>query len=326
MELPCSYYTIEKEIKIMDVLVGYTGFVGSNIAKKHCFDLLVNSKNVEMAYDSEPDLLVYAGVTGTKWLANKYPDEDLKIINDAFKNIKKISPKKLILISTVDIYDKLEFVDEDYMPDKTKLHTYGYNRYCLEQKVLNSYNNVRIVRLPALFGDNIRKNFIYDVIHLIPPILTVDVYEQLRKECEYISNKYSYDDVYRLFRICSLDRESNWKLREWFKKNEFNALNFTNIKSSYQFYDLRNLWDDIQKIQKLNGTIFNFVTEPLFVEEILNKLGYLTTSTSIDTKRINYNIFTKYSDLSGSYICTKDEVMKDLCEFIEQEIANMFTY
>ena len=52
-------------------------------------------------------------------LANKYPDEDLKIINDAFKNIKKISPKKLVLISTVDIYDKLEFVDEDYMPDKT---------------------------------------------------------------------------------------------------------------------------------------------------------------------------------------------------------------
>ena len=76
----------------------------------------------------------------------------------------------------------------------------------------------------------------------------------------------------------------------------------------------------------MNGTIFNFVTEPLFVEEILNKLGYLTTSTSIDTKRINYNIFTKYSDLSGSYICTKDKVMKDLCEFIEQEIANMFPY
>lgn len=310
----------------MEVLVGYTGFVGSNIVKKHSFDMLVNSKNVEMAYGSEPDLLVYAGVTGTKWLANRYPDEDLKIINAAIKNIKKIAPKKLILISTVDIYDKLEFVDEDYIPDQTRLHTYGYNRYCLEQKILNSYNNAQIIRLPAIFGDNLRKNFVYDVIHLIPPILTIDAYEKLSQNSKDIANNYIYDDLYGVFKICSLDRESNWRLRDWFQKNEFNALSFTNIKSSYQFYDLRNLWNDIMKIQNVKGSIFNFVTEPLFVQDILQELGYLTNPLNRDVKKINYNIYTKYSKLNSPYIINRDEILKNLYDFIKHETLSMCPY
>ena len=46
----------------MKILVGNTGFVGSNLSLKTTFDGLFNSKNIEDAFGSEPDILVYFGV------------------------------------------------------------------------------------------------------------------------------------------------------------------------------------------------------------------------------------------------------------------------
>ena len=48
----------------MIALVGYTGFVGSNIyaAGKDAIDCVYNSKNVQEAYGTAPDLLIYAGM------------------------------------------------------------------------------------------------------------------------------------------------------------------------------------------------------------------------------------------------------------------------
>ena len=45
----------------MKALVGYTGFVGSNIYTSGEFDAVYNSKNIEEAFGTKPDLLVYAG-------------------------------------------------------------------------------------------------------------------------------------------------------------------------------------------------------------------------------------------------------------------------
>ena len=46
----------------MKALVGYTGFVGSNIYDAGDFDAFYNSKNIQEAYGTEPDLLIYAGM------------------------------------------------------------------------------------------------------------------------------------------------------------------------------------------------------------------------------------------------------------------------
>ena len=53
--------------KIMKTaLVGYSGFVGSNIASYCQFDGLYDSSNVEQSYGTNPDLLVYSGVPAQK--------------------------------------------------------------------------------------------------------------------------------------------------------------------------------------------------------------------------------------------------------------------
>ena len=139
------------------MLVGYTGFVGSNIASKHDFTWKINSKNKEEAFGKEPDLLIYAGLRAEKFLANQNPEADLESINEAMEQIRKIRPKKLLLISTVDVYPDPVEVDEDSPIDTEKLLPYGANRYQLEQMVRKEWEDALIIRLPGLFGKNLKK-------------------------------------------------------------------------------------------------------------------------------------------------------------------------
>ena len=163
----------------MKILVGYTGFVGSNIYRKGKFDSVYDSKNIEDAYNTNPELLVYSGLPAEKYLANNFPEKDMELIYQAQKNISSINPKKIVLISTIDVFKSPINVDETTKIDTIDLHAYGYNRYKLECWVRENFSNALIIRLPALFGINLKKNFIYDFINLIPFMLTKKKMEEL---------------------------------------------------------------------------------------------------------------------------------------------------
>ncbi|MEG2634068.1 MAG: NAD(P)-dependent oxidoreductase, partial [Oscillospiraceae bacterium] len=77
-------------------LVGYTGFVGGNLAREHDFDRLYNSKNIGEAFETEQGLVVYSGVRAEKFLANSDPDGDRKIFENAIDNIRRMKPEKLV--------------------------------------------------------------------------------------------------------------------------------------------------------------------------------------------------------------------------------------
>ena len=93
-------------------LIGYTGFVGGNLAASHPFDLLYNSQNIQDAFCEAHDLVVYAGMRAEKFLANSAPEKDRALAEQALDNIRRLSPKKLVLISTVDVYKDPRGVDE----------------------------------------------------------------------------------------------------------------------------------------------------------------------------------------------------------------------
>ena len=155
----------------MKSLVGYTGFVGSNLYRNGMFDAVYNSRNIEEAYGTAPDLLVYSGLRAEKYLANNAPEKDMEQIKQAQMNIENIRPKKLVLISTIDVFKIPRDVNEESEIDMNGLHPYGYNRYRLECWVRENYPDALIIRLPGLFGQNLKKNFIYDYIHVIPYML-----------------------------------------------------------------------------------------------------------------------------------------------------------
>jgi hypothetical protein len=156
----------------MDLLIGYTGFVGLNLIKHMKPNtLFVNSKNASEMLDLEFDTVYCCGVYAEKWKANKYPEDDTKHINDIIENLSRIKCKKFILISTVDVlncsshqYENLEgnsyYATLDY-----STHTYGVNRRRLEEWCLNRFPLSYVCRLPALFGYGLKKNALWDMMN-----------------------------------------------------------------------------------------------------------------------------------------------------------------
>lgn len=144
---------------ISKALVGYTGFVGSNLNAYGDFQNVYNTKNINEAFGLKPDILIYAGLRAEKYIANKFPERDFDNIQGAIQNIKKINPKQLVLISTIDVYDKPNNVDENTEIKEENLAAYGKNRLYLEKWVQENINKYLILRLPGLYGINIKKKF-----------------------------------------------------------------------------------------------------------------------------------------------------------------------
>lgn len=149
----------------MDGLIGYTGFVGSTLLTQRSFDKLYNSKNITTITGESFDLLICAGAPAVKWKANQEPDADLANLKHLMDALSTVKAKKFVLISTVDVYPSPANVDEDTVIDPEANSAYGKHRYYLEQFVRTQFPEALIVRLPGLFGEGLKKNFIYDLIH-----------------------------------------------------------------------------------------------------------------------------------------------------------------
>jgi len=147
-----------------DALIGYTGFVGSNLLKQHQFECLYNSKNIKEIQNKDFNLVVCAAAPSIKWLANKEPENDLAAIEMLITNLKKIKAKKFVLISTIDVYPNLNMVNEDSLIKKANLTPYGAHRLMLEELIANTFDHL-IIRLPAIFGKGMKKNPLFDLMH-----------------------------------------------------------------------------------------------------------------------------------------------------------------
>lgn len=260
-------------------IVGYSGFVGSNLLQFYKFDKFYNSKNFIDAQNKHFDMLFFCAIPAVKWYANKYPDNDYETIENIKKILKTITCKKIILISTIDVYDKTNsnfILNEDYICNFENNHTYGKNRFLFEQFISNQFNNFHIVRLPALFGKGLKKNIIYDLIN--------------NNQIENIP-----------------------------------------INSSFQWYNLDRLGNDLKIIVENNIKVCNLFTEPIntieiieLFDEIYNKnykfnIEYIGNNSS----KIIYDVKTKYHDLFNSkivnYICDKNSVLEDIKKFLKFE-------
>jgi hypothetical protein len=246
-------------------IVGYTGFVGSNLLQFYKFDYFYNSKNFKDIIDKTFDEIYFCGVPAVKWYANKNPDEDLLTINNIIDILKTIKVNKFYLISTIDVYeDVISEKDENYICNYKINHPYGKNRYIFEQFIISQFPNHHIIRLPALFGKGLKKNIIYDLLNN-------------------------------------------------------NGLENIPINSSFQWYDLNWLKQDIEVIIKNNIKICNFFTEPLNTINILNLFNYDINNFD-NTKKMSYNLKTKYGNNFNSsidgYIRDKKTVETSIKDFI----------
>lgn len=305
----------------MNALVGYTGFVGSNLYVSGAFDKLYNSKNIETAYGLNPDLLVYAGVRAEKYIANKFPEMDEKGILQAEENIKRINPKKLVLISTIDVLDEPVGVNEDVEINRALLNVYGMNRYKLEQWVRVTYPDALIIRLPALFGQNIKKNFIFDFINVIPFRLNPRKYDELLGLNSELKQYYRpLENQY--YQCKDLIEQEKKNLQMIFKSIGFTALNFTDSRSIFQFYPLFRLWNDIEVALQNGLQIWHAATEPLSAADIYQYMTGKEFINELDGNPACYDYRTKYAEMfggKGEYICNRTEILNEIERFINNK-------
>lgn len=303
-------------------IVGYTGFVGHNLCLSHHFDAQYNSKNIAEAFGTEPDLLVYAGIRAEMFTANHFPEKDLENIQEAIENIKKINPKKLVLISTISVYPVFEG-DETTPLDENEGTAYGRNRRYLEKWVEDNVKDFLIVRLPALYGEGIKKNFIYDMIHYIPALLKTQKYEELFADSELVGLYHDRGDGF--FKCIAEDKEDKNKLRSFFEKAGFSALNFTDSRSEYQYLNLSNLWDIINKAIENDIRLLTIATEPIYSSElyeyIYNKPFKNECAMTYPVEHLKSIHAEVYGGKEG-YLYNKQQLLEDIKCFINEHMSH----
>jgi len=148
-----------------NALIGFSGFVGSTLLKQAHFSALYRSTNIHEIENREFDVVVCAGASAQKWIANREPVDDRKKINSLINHLRTVKCKTFILISTVDVFKNPIGVDESTPVEESDLHPYGLHRRLLEKFVEQHFPHYLIVRLPGLVGPGLRKNVIFDFLN-----------------------------------------------------------------------------------------------------------------------------------------------------------------
>lgn len=302
-----------------DLLVGSTGFVGGNLRAKHTFTAVCHSSDIAAQYGTQPDLCVYAGVPAAMFLANADPEADLEVMRTARENLRKIAPKSLVLISSIAVFADSRGRREDDAPGTDGLPAYGRNRLQLEQWVREDFNDALIVRLPALYGAGLKKNFLFDLHTITPAMLKPEKYDELAEKSPLVKTGYTLADngFYKL--NGTADKTA---LKEFFAGNDFNALAFTDSRSRYQFYNLGRLWQDIEAARTAGLTMLHLCTPPISAAEVYTAVtGKADWTNELPKSPFDYDLRSRYAAVlggSGDYLCTKEEELDDVTHFLRE--------
>ena len=203
--------------------------------------------------------------------------------------------------------------------DSENLPAYGKNRLQLERWVREDHPDALIVRLPALYGRGLKKNFLYDLHTITPAMLRPEKYNELAAKSELVKAAYSPADngFYKL--NGAVDAAA---LRAWFAAADFNALAFTDSRSRYQFYNLGRLWRDISAALAAGLTLLNLTTPPLTAaavyEAVTGKAGW---KNELAKTPFAYDLRSRFAGVlapgAQDYLCSEQQELDDIVQFMK---------
>ena len=299
------------------VLVGSTGFVGGNLLASHAFDAACHSTDVADQFGKDNDLVVYAGVPAAMYLANQDPEADLAVMRAARENLRRLAARQVVLVSSVCVYADSRGKTEADKPEGAALAPYGANRLQLERWVREDFENALIVRLPALYGKGLKKNFLYDLHTVTPALLRPAKYEELAKKSGLVAAAYT-DAGNGFYKLSGAADAAS--LREWFKQNDWNALHFTDSRSVYQFYDLAGLWGHIDTALAAGLRVLNLATPPVSAAAVYRAVRGGTFKNELPGVPFDYDMRTEHAALfggAGGYLCTEEEELAGIRRFMK---------
>ena len=145
-------------------LIGATGFVGGNLGRRMPFDDRYDSTNIDSIRGRCYELVVCSGARADKWRINAEPETDRADLARLRAALAEVETRRLLLISTVDVYPEPVGVDEESLIELDALAPYGRHRLELEQWCEARFDTLT-VRLPGLFGPGLKKNVVFDLLH-----------------------------------------------------------------------------------------------------------------------------------------------------------------
>ncbi|MDB5691142.1 MAG: hypothetical protein JWO81_205 [Alphaproteobacteria bacterium] len=311
-------------------LIGGTGFVGGNLLAQRPFARHYSSATIPEIAGERFTTLICAGAPATMWAANADPEGDRANLRRLADRIATARFDRLVLISTIAVLDDLS---AGYTESTARYETgkaYGRNRRELEATLTERHGAV-VLRLPALFGEGLRKNFLFDLINPVPGFLKPEVHEELGRvfsdeERATAAGFYRFDEALQMMR---LDRDrfdrtpARALLTAAFRRADFTARNFTNSRSAFQFYNLACLARDIERCLEASLALLHVCSEPIGAGELHQALlGEAFHSDG--PPPVREDMRSDHARLWGSetpYLYGRDQVVAELLEFARARMA-----
>ena len=134
--------------------------------------------------------------------------------------------------------------------------------------------------------------------------------------------KYYYKLDNGFYKCKELNSEDRKQLIDYFESVKFSALNFTDSRNAYQFFNLTQLWEIIEKCFNYSINKINIVSEPISIKELYRYLKGEEFNNEIGNQVLRYDLKTKYDTLFGGndgYIYSKQFLLNDIKEYIKKE-------
>ena len=238
--------------------------------------------------------------------------------------LSTVKAKHFILISTIDVYSSfIPSPDESSIPDETRQDAYGKNRYRLECWVKKHFPSSLIVRLPALFANGLKKNFIFDLMHPLPSMISAG------KWMELVSSLKD-EEVKRLEAVYEEEGDHNHIINrespateqkvalDILKRSNFTAWHLTDSRSVFPFLDISDIWPLIKRGLAEDWKILNIAVEPLSCAEVAEECLGLTLHNHIPGKKpVYYNMKSRH--VEGGYFQDRENVLRRLKAFLHQQ-------
>jgi hypothetical protein len=313
---------------LTDVLIGSTGFVGGHLARQHDFGALLNSRNITDSSGSAFDTCVCAAAPGSMFLANRFPEADRARIETLKSNLAAIKVERFVLVSTIAVFDDFCAADESDIRH-AQASAYGRHRRDLELFCAARFPRCLVVRLPALFGAGLKKNFLFDILNPMPAMLPGPRLEAMAGRLDPalsqgLAGIYAWDDALGLFVINREALEAGGRRRDYdaaIREIGFAAELFTSPQTRFQFYDMSRLWSDIVRCLAAGVDLVHLATAPLSAAHVYATLTGRPMPAS-EARVHREDMRTRYAALwghAGPYIETEEDVLSRLTRFFAEE-------
>lgn len=288
-------------------LIGHSGFVGGALLRQTRFDACYNSANIAAIKGQAFGTLVCAAAPGSMLEANRAPERDAAQIEALIAHLATIRAERFVLISSIAVLADFAGGDDESTQAFQQSLAYGRNRRALEAFVEERFPRSLIVRLPALFGHGLRKNFLFDLMNPVPSLLTEARRDALMQALDpalaaWAGVLFAIDPVTGM---AKLDRAAlNADLRRAALEDAVIALGasatqFHHPDTTYQYYPIDRLWQDIGIALEAGLSHLHLVSEPLTAAAIHARLtGRPMPETPA---RLHHeDMRTRHSDLWGN--------------------------